>query len=89
VTYPFSFLQAEWPAVYEAGDKAAAAVNPDPRTACLYARRALDLALAWAYKSDASLRLPYQDKLSAPAHEPTLLSVFWTSKSLHLLKKEH
>lgn len=31
---PFSFLQAEWPAVHEAATKAAAAVYPDPRTAC-------------------------------------------------------
>jgi len=29
------------------------------------------LAVAWAYKSDASLRLPYQDNLSALIHEPT------------------
>ena len=27
--------------------------------------------MAWAYKSDASLRLPYQDNLSALIHEPS------------------
>ena len=57
--------------MYEAADKAAGAAHPDPRTACFYARRALELAVAWAYKSDASLRLPYQDNLSALIHEPT------------------
>ena len=67
----FAFLQTEWPAVYEAATKAAAAVHPDPRTACFYARRALELAVAWAYKADKSLRLPYQDNLSALIHEPT------------------
>ncbi|MBI5628729.1 MAG: DEAD/DEAH box helicase family protein, partial [Candidatus Rokubacteria bacterium] len=67
----FVFLQPEWPAVFEAAAKAEAAVHPDPRTACFYARRALELAVAWAYKSDASLRLPYQDNLSALIHEPT------------------
>jgi type I restriction enzyme R subunit len=67
----FAFLQTEWPAVYEAASKAAAAVHPDPRTACFYARRALELAVAWVYKSDASLHLPYQDNLSALIHEPT------------------
>ena len=36
----FAFLQAEWPAVHEAAAKAEAAVYPDPRTACFYARRA-------------------------------------------------
>lgn len=42
----FSFLQPEWPAVYEAATKAADAVHFDPRTACFYARRALELAVA-------------------------------------------
>jgi type I restriction enzyme R subunit len=43
----------------------------DPRTACFYARRALELVLAWAYKYDPALKLPYQDNLSALIHEPT------------------
>ncbi|MBI3269377.1 MAG: DEAD/DEAH box helicase family protein [Planctomycetes bacterium] len=64
---PFAFLQPEWPAIHEA----AAAVHPDPRTACFYARRALELAVAWAFKHDPALRLPYQDNLSALLHEPT------------------
>src|SRR5436305_812008 len=67
----FAFLQSEWPAVYEAADKAAVTVYADPRTACFYARRALELAVAWAFKHDSSLRLPYQDNLSALIHEPT------------------
>jgi len=67
----FTFLQIEWPAIYEAAAKAEAAVHPDPRTACFYARRALELAMAWLYKHDSSLRLPYQDNLSALIHEPT------------------
>src|SRR5438876_327362 len=67
----FSFLQREWPAVFEAAGKAEAAVHPDPRTACFYARRALELAVAWAYKHDAALKLPYQDNLSALIHEPS------------------
>ena len=67
----FAFLQAEWPTVYDAATRAAAAVHPDPRTACFYARRALELAVAWAYRSDGALRMPYQDNLSALIHEPT------------------
>ncbi len=46
-------------------------MHGDPRTACFYARRALDLAVAWAYKHDPALRLPYQDNLSALIHEPS------------------
>ena len=67
----FTFLQAEWPDIFEAARKAEGAVHPDPRTACFYARRALELTVAWAFKSDAALRLPYQDNLSALLHEPT------------------
>ena len=67
----FAFLQAEWPAVFEAASKAAEAVHSDPRTACFYSRRALEMAVAWAYKHDAALKLPYQDNLSALIHEPS------------------
>ena len=53
----FQFLRAEWPDVDEAAAKASDAVYPDPRTACFYARRALELAVSWVFKSDPSLRL--------------------------------
>ncbi len=71
----FIFLQREWPGVFEAASKAEAAVHSDPRAACFYVRRALELAVVWAYKSDAALHLPYQDNLSALIHEPTFKTV--------------
>jgi hypothetical protein len=65
MTKEFDFLRAEWrPNVYEAAAKAADAAYPDLHTACFYPQRALELAVPWAFKSDASLRLPYQDNLS-------------------------
>jgi type I restriction enzyme, R subunit len=67
----FTFLQHEWATVFEASSKAEAAVYADPRTACFYARRALELTVSWAYKHDATLKLPYQDNLSALIHEPS------------------
>src|SRR5882762_8323922 len=67
----FDFLQREWPAVFDAAARSEAAVHDDPRTACFYARRALELAVSWAYKYDPALRLPYQDNLSALIHEPS------------------
>lgn len=67
----FAFLQREWPAVFDFAGKAEAAVHADPRTACFYARRTLELAVSWAYKFDPSLKLPYQDNLSALIHEPS------------------
>src|SRR5438477_2679145 len=67
----FSFLQGEWAAAFEAATKAETGVSGDPRTACFYARRALELVLDWAYKYDSALKLPYQDNLSALIHDPT------------------
>ncbi len=71
----FAFLKPEWPAVHEAAVQAATAANSDPRTACFHARRALELAVAWAYKHDPALKLPYQDNLSALIHEPSFKQV--------------
>jgi type I restriction enzyme R subunit len=67
----FAFLRREWPTVYEAAADAESAAHPDPRTACFHARRALELAVAWIYKHDGSLKLPYEDNLSALIHDPT------------------
>jgi type I restriction enzyme R subunit len=68
---PFSFLDREWPAVFDAATRAEAAAHADPRSACFYARRSLELALAWAYKHDPALKLPYQNRISALIHEPS------------------
>ena len=67
----FEFLQREWPAVREAAASAEANVHADARTACFHARRALELAVVWAYKHDAALKLPYQDNLSVLIHDPS------------------
>ena len=67
----FSFLKSEWPDVCEAAEKAAAAVHPDPRAASFYSRRALELAMQWLFRNDETLRMPYQENLSALIHEPT------------------
>lgn len=67
----FAFLQSEWSTLYGAASKAEGMANTDARTACFYARRTLELAVDWLYKHDPSLRLPYQDHLSALIHEPS------------------
>jgi len=67
----FRFLQTEWPELFIAAGKAELMVHPDPRTACFYARRTLELAVAWLYRAESSLQSPYQDNLSALIHEPT------------------
>ena len=67
----FAFLQTEFVALLEPAAKAESLAHADPRTACFYARRALELAVTWVYKHDNTLRLPYQDNLSALIHEPS------------------
>jgi len=71
----FAFLQSEWSSLYGAAIKAEGMANTDARTSCFYARRTLELAVAWLYKHDSGLRLPYQDQLSALIHEPTFRQV--------------
>ena len=67
----FAFLQFEWPELHGSAAKAEAMANTDARTACFYARRTLELAVAWLYRHDPALKLPYQDHLSALIHEPS------------------
>src|SRR5215470_10983380 len=67
----FGFLQSEWPQLFADAQKTEVSVIPDSRTACFYARRTLEQIVEWLYKSDPSLKLPYQDNLSSLIHEPT------------------
>lgn len=71
MTSPFAFLAAEWPEVHEAAARAWGAALPDPRAACFYARRALELAVGWAYRHDRALKLPWEESLGSLIHEPT------------------
>jgi type I restriction enzyme R subunit len=67
----FSFLQAEWDLVHEAAVRCEQAVHADPRAACFYARRGLEIAVAWLYAHDKAFQPPYQDSLSALIFEPS------------------
>lgn len=67
----FQFLRSEWAELFESAVKAESLVMNDARAASFYTRRTLELAVAWLYKNDASLKLPYQDHLSALIHEPS------------------
>jgi type I restriction enzyme, R subunit len=67
----FAFLKGEWPELFESSTKAETLARSDARTCCFYARRALELAVRWLYKSDASLKLPHSESLSALIFEPT------------------
>ncbi|MFD7053846.1 DEAD/DEAH box helicase family protein [Streptomyces mirabilis] len=67
----FVFLRAEWPALYDEATRAERLIHHDPRTACFYARRALEITARWMYDTDSSLSEPYKKDLAAMLHEPT------------------
>ncbi len=71
----FEFLKAEWPELYHEATRAERLAIADPRTSCFYARRAIELALNWLYKVDATLKEPYHRDLNAMIHEPTLVNL--------------
>lgn len=72
----FSFLQPDWPELLAEARRAEAAALTDPRTACFYARRTLELAVAWLFKAEGGrggcLNMPYKADLSAFLFEPSL-----------------
>ena len=45
----FTFLKSEWPLLHDAAGKTESLVYPDARSACFYARRALELVVNWAF----------------------------------------
>jgi type I restriction enzyme R subunit len=61
----FQFLKAEWPRLHEATAKAESLAYPDPRTACFYSRRALEIAVTWLFDYETNLTPPYKNDLSA------------------------
>ena len=72
---PFDFLAAEFGLVHVDASKAAAMAMPDARTSCFYARRALELAVNFAFDNDRALQRPYDDNLSALVNSPAFKAV--------------
>ncbi|WP_026437315.1 DEAD/DEAH box helicase family protein [Acidovorax sp. JHL-9] len=71
----FAFLQPDWPDLLAEARRSEAAAHADPRTACFYARRTLELTVAWLYQAEGGrggcLRMPYKADLSAFLFEPS------------------
>jgi type I restriction enzyme R subunit len=71
MTTPFDFLRAEFPELHREALHAGSNALGDPRTACFYARRVVELAVTWAFEHDRSLQWPYERNLSALLHDPS------------------
>ncbi|WP_445289187.1 DEAD/DEAH box helicase family protein [Variovorax atrisoli] len=71
----FGFLQADWPDLHAEARRAENAALADPRTACFYARRTLELAVVWLFRAESgqggNLRMPYKADLAAFLFEPS------------------
>ena len=79
-TSNFSFLRLAWPDVFDSAEKAESLARTDARTSCFYARRALELAVHWLYKSDSTLKLPHSESLSALIFEPTFRDMIGSAR---------
>jgi type I restriction enzyme R subunit len=71
----FGFLRAQWPDLHDAAARAERIAVADPRASCFYARRCLEIAVAWLFRADGMLRSPYRDDLAAKLSEPTLVNL--------------
>ncbi|MFE2353111.1 DEAD/DEAH box helicase family protein [Streptomyces parvulus] len=71
----FGFLQAEWPDLHREAIHAERLAHADPRASAFYARRVLELTVAWLFEVDDTLKLPYRRDLAALIAEPTLVRV--------------
>jgi len=70
MTSNFFFLPPSFQDLAEAARKAESQIMGDPRAACFHARFALEIAVRWLYRHDATLRMPYDTSLGAMIHEP-------------------
>ncbi|MDA0242350.1 MAG: DEAD/DEAH box helicase family protein [Chloroflexi bacterium] len=86
----FAFLQTQWPDLYQSARRVEEYVYGDPRSACFYARRTLELAVQWLYQHDPALQYPYDDNLSVLLNEPSFRQSIPSAihAKAHLLRKE-
>ncbi len=66
----FAFLPDPFREIAASAAKAEGHITGDPRAACFQARFTLEAIVHWLYRHDASLRLPYDQKLGALLHHP-------------------
>jgi type I restriction enzyme R subunit len=66
----FDFLALEFPEIHTEANQAVNTALPDPRTSCFYARRVVEQSTRWAFNSDPSLHLSYDDTLSDLLNDP-------------------
>lgn len=85
----FSFLENEFPSIYDDAYRAERHVFTDPMISAILSRKGLEGLVKWLYDNDKDLELPYDTTLNSLMHEqsfqqiipPTLL------RNINLLRK--
>jgi type I restriction enzyme R subunit len=54
----YALLAGQWPELHEEAQKVEPFALSDPRTACFYARRTIELLVKWVYDNDGQLERP-------------------------------
>ena len=55
----YALIAGQWPELHEEAQKVEQFALADPRTACFYARRTIELLVEWVYDNDGQLQRPY------------------------------
>jgi type I restriction enzyme R subunit len=84
----FDFLRAEWPGIHADAARAESYLTTDPRSACFYSRRAIELLVAHLYDV-LELPLPYANDLSARINDTAFKRVtgLGITAKLNLIRK--
>lgn len=84
----FDFLAEQWPTIHEDCARAESYLTTDPRSACIYSRRAAELLVGHLYEL-LDLAAPYKDDLAARINQPELKTRTGNgiNQKLNLLRK--
>lgn len=55
----YAFIAGQWPELHGEAVRVEQGALSDPRTACFYARRTIELLVEWAFDNDSQLERPY------------------------------
>jgi type I restriction enzyme R subunit len=59
MTSQYALIASQWPELHEEAQRVEQFALSDPRTACFYARRTIELLVEWIYTNDAQLQRPF------------------------------
>lgn len=70
----FDFMRAEWPELYQDCARAESYVMSDPRSACFYSRRAIEVLVGFLFDME-NLREAYASDLAARTNDPAFVAI--------------